>query len=109
MSKIDDVKEHVEKGKAKLVPGLVQEALDEGAAAPDILNAMVSAMEVVGDKFSANEIFVPEMLMAAKAMAKGLKSSSLSFLPTVLAPPMSPVSSVRFREICTISAKILSA
>jgi methanogenic corrinoid protein MtbC1 len=34
---------------------------------------MVSAMEIVGDRFSANEIFVPEMLMAAKAMAKGVE------------------------------------
>ena len=72
MSKIDDVKANVEKGKTKIVPGLVQEALDEGGNPVEILDAMVSAMGIVGDKFSANEIFVPEMLMAAKAMAKGV-------------------------------------
>jgi methanogenic corrinoid protein MtbC1 len=73
MSKIEEVKANVEKGKTKLVPGLVQEALDEGNSATDILQAMVDGMSVVGDKFSAGEIFVPEMLIAAKAMSKGVE------------------------------------
>jgi methanogenic corrinoid protein MtbC1 len=73
MSKIQEVKAHVEKGKTKIVPGLVQEALDAGDAATDILQAMVDAMGVVGDKFSAGEIFVPEMLIAAKAMKLGVE------------------------------------
>ena len=73
MSKIAEVKSMVEAGKAKLVPGLVQEALDEGNAASDILTGMIDSMGVVGDKFSAGELFVPEMLMAAKAMSKGVE------------------------------------
>jgi len=73
MSKIDDVRTNVENGKTKLVPGLVQEALDAGNSALDILQAMVDGMGVVGDKFSAGEIFVPEMLIAAKAMSKGVE------------------------------------
>lgn len=72
MTKIAEVKAKVEAGKAKLVPGIVQEALDEGNAAGDILQAMIDSMGVVGDKFSAGEVFVPEMLMAAKAMSKGV-------------------------------------
>jgi methanogenic corrinoid protein MtbC1 len=72
MSKIEEVKAKVEAGKSKLVPGLVQEALDAGDKPADILQAMVDSMSVVGDKFSAGEIFVPEMLIAAKAMAKGV-------------------------------------
>lgn len=87
MSLIDDVKTNVEKGKAKLVPDLVQKALDEGTKAGDILNVMVSGMEVVGDRFSSGQIFVPEMLMAAKAMAKGVE---------VLKPYMSGDSSTSF-------------
>jgi methanogenic corrinoid protein MtbC1 len=59
-------------GKTKLVAGVVQEALDGGAAPMDILEAMTMAMDVVGDKFSKGEIFVPEMLIAAKAMSKGV-------------------------------------
>ncbi|MPW26179.1 cobalamin-binding protein [Alkalibaculum sp. M08DMB] len=73
MSKIAEVKAKVEAGKTKLVPGLVQEALDQGNAAEDILQAMVDSMGVVGDKFSTGEIFVPEMLIAAKAMSKGVE------------------------------------
>lgn len=72
MSTIAEVKAMVEAGKAKLVPGLVQEALDAGNAAGDILAGMIDSMGVVGDKFSAGELFVPEMLMAAKAMSKGV-------------------------------------
>lgn len=72
MAKIDEVREKVETGKTKLVAGLVQEALDEGSKPADILNAMVSAMGIVGDKFSSGQIFVPEMLIAAKAMTKGV-------------------------------------
>lgn len=72
MPKIEEVKALVEAGKAKLVPALVQEALDEGNSAKNILQAMVDSMRVIGDKFSAGEIFVPEMLMSAKAMSKGV-------------------------------------
>ena len=73
MSKIEDVRANVEIGKTKLVPILVQEALDEGSSAGEILQAMVDGMGVVGDKFSTGEIFVPEMLIAAKAMSKGVE------------------------------------
>lgn len=73
MSKIEEVRVNVEIGKTKLVPGLVQEALDEGNSAMDILQVMVDGMGVVGDKFSTGEIFVPEMLIAAKAMSKGVE------------------------------------
>jgi len=72
MSKIQEVKENVEIGKTKLIPGLVQEALDEGNTPGEILQAMVDSMSVVGEKFSSGEIFVPEMLIAAKAMSKGV-------------------------------------
>ena len=73
MSKIAELSHAVEIGKAKLVPGLVQEALDEGNAPIDVLNSMIDAMAVVGEKFKKNEIFVPEMLIAAKAMKKGVE------------------------------------
>ena len=73
MSKIEELNHAVEIGKAKLVPGLVQECLDEGIAPIDILNkGMIDAMSAVGDKFKRNEIFVREMLLAAKAMEKGI-------------------------------------
>ena len=73
MAKIDELKVAVEKGKAKLVPGLVQAALDEGTAPADALNAMIDSMGVVGENFKNGTIFVPEMLIAAKAMKKGVE------------------------------------
>ncbi len=74
MSKIEELATAVGSGRAKIVPGLVQECLDEGDAPIDILNkGMIDAMAVVGEKFKNNEIFVPEMLVAAKAMKKGVE------------------------------------
>ena len=74
MSKLEEIASAVERGKAKLVPGLVEEALDEGIDPVEILNkGMIDAMSVVGEKFKNNEIFVPEMLVAARAMKKGVE------------------------------------
>lgn len=70
---IEKVNDLVTRGKAKLTPAAVQEALDEGCEATAILDTMISAMDVVGEKFKNNEIFVPEMLIAAKAMKKGVE------------------------------------
>ena len=73
MSKIEEVKQLVIKGKAKLIAAATQEALDQGDKAEDLLAAMISAMDVVGEQFKNNEIFVPEMLVAARAMKKGVE------------------------------------
>ena len=73
MAKIDEVKTLVEKGKTKFISDVVQAAIDEGNSADEILDGMVSAMGVVGDKFSSGAIFVPEMLIAAKTMSKGVE------------------------------------
>ena len=71
---IEKVYDLVSRGKAKLVPAAVQEALDAGFDAGEILSKMIAAMDVVGEKFKTGEIFVPEMLIAAKAMKKGVET-----------------------------------
>jgi len=74
MSKIQEIAALVESGKVKLIEGLVQEALDAGEDPNAILNeGMIAAMGNVGAKFQANEIFVPEMLVSAKTMKKGVE------------------------------------
>jgi corrinoid protein of di/trimethylamine methyltransferase len=74
MSKIQEIATAIESGKVKLIEGLVQEALDAGEDPSAILNeGMIGAMGNVGAKFQANEIFVPEMLVAAKTMKKGVE------------------------------------
>ena len=70
---LQNVNDLITRGKAKLVPGAVQETLDEGIEATEILSTMIAAMDVVGEKFKNNEIFVPEMLISAKAMKKGVE------------------------------------
>ena len=73
MMKIDEISQAVEKGKKKIIAGLVQEALDEGCDAMDILNiGMIGAMDKVGENFKNGDIYVPEMLIAAKTMKKGV-------------------------------------
>ena len=69
---IENVKQAILTGKLKKIEGIVQETLDEGVSAGDILNAMIATMDDVGDKFQRNEIFVPEMLVAALTMKKGV-------------------------------------
>ena len=70
---IEKVYDLVVRGKAKLVPAAVQEALDEGCEASALLDTMIAAMDVVGENFKNGEIFVPEMLISAKAMKKGVE------------------------------------
>ena len=61
-------------GKAKDVKALVQQAIDEGVPAHEILEkGLVDGMNVIGEKFKNNEVFVPEVLVAARAMNMGAK------------------------------------
>lgn len=74
MAGIQEVYALVEKGKAKVIANAVQEALDAGCDSTEILNdGMIKAMDAVGEKFKNGEIFVPEMLVAARAMKKGVE------------------------------------
>ncbi len=70
---LEELAAKVAAGRVKMVPGLVHDALDAGEAPLDVLNTMIGAMDVVGERFKNNEIFVPEMLVAAKAMKKGVE------------------------------------
>jgi corrinoid protein of di/trimethylamine methyltransferase len=72
MSIIKDISEAMQAGKSKLVKQLVPQALEEGIPAQMILEeALLAGMDIVGRKFRANEVFVPEVLVAARAMNAG--------------------------------------
>jgi corrinoid protein of di/trimethylamine methyltransferase len=74
MSKIVEISKAIEFGKKKIVRNLVEEALAEGLKPIDILNqGMIDAMALVGEKFKVGEIYVPEMLVAARAMKEGVE------------------------------------
>jgi 5-methyltetrahydrofolate--homocysteine methyltransferase len=67
------IREGVIDGNRELVVSNIQSALDEGVAAQEILNeGLISAMNEVGRLFEEGEFFVPEMLIAARAMQAGL-------------------------------------
>ena len=65
----DLISEKIQKGKVKEVRVLVQDAIDAGCPAQDILEkGLMQGMNIVGEKFKNNEVFVPEVLVAARAM-----------------------------------------
>ncbi len=72
MSILSEISENLQKGKAKIVKELIKQAIDEGIPAQDILEqGLLAGMDVVGEKFKKNEVFVPEVLVAARAMNMG--------------------------------------
>ena len=73
MSILNEISENLQKGKAKIVKELVQQAIDEGIPAKEILSdGLLSGMDIIGEKFKNNEDFVPEVLVAARAMNMGM-------------------------------------
>jgi 5-methyltetrahydrofolate--homocysteine methyltransferase len=74
VSVLENLKENVIAGNESKVLEYTQKALDEGIDLEKILNdGFIPGMDVVGSKFQANEIYVPEMLISAKAMKAGMK------------------------------------
>lgn len=72
MSTLNELSEALQKGRAKLVQELVPRALEEGVAPRAILEeGLLSGMSAVGEKFKSGAMFVPQVLMAAKAMNAG--------------------------------------
>ena len=70
---LEEIKKTVIAGKHKEIEALVQKAIQEKADLDDLINrALIAAMDVVGDRFAKSEIFVPEMLVSAVSMKKGL-------------------------------------
>ncbi len=73
MSTISEISEFLQKGRSKNVKALVEQALEEGEDPKVILNdGLLSGMSIIGEKFKNNEVFVPEVLVAARAMNAGL-------------------------------------
>jgi 5-methyltetrahydrofolate--homocysteine methyltransferase len=72
MPDMQELGEAIKTGNRDKATALTQEAIDEKVPAREILDTMVGAMDVVGQRFQSNEIFVPEMLIAARAMKEAL-------------------------------------
>lgn len=73
MARNEELFNAIVKGKRKEVAVIVQAAVDSGVNVAEILmGSMIPAMREIGDRFSRNEVYVPEMLIAARAMQAGL-------------------------------------
>jgi len=69
---IEQIQEALIKGRAPVVAELVSQALREGVAASVILDdGLCRSMGIIGERFKKNEIFVPQVLLAARAMKQG--------------------------------------
>ncbi|MBQ8732218.1 MAG: corrinoid protein [Oscillospiraceae bacterium] len=100
MARFEEMSLLLQKGKAKDLAAMVQEALANGTPAKDILNeSLVVGMGAVGERFKKNEVFVPEVLIAARAM-----NMALNVLKPALAE--SGVEPVGTALICTVKGDL---
>lgn len=74
MADLKAIADNVIKGQAPKVKELVQKAIDEKVAVKDILEqGLIAGMGYIGEKFKKNEVYVPEVLIAARAMKAGME------------------------------------
>jgi 5-methyltetrahydrofolate--homocysteine methyltransferase len=74
MEVLEKISEELQSGNYRVVPKLVQDALDAKIPPSKILSdGLVAGMDVVGDKFRRDELFMPEVLISAKAMQAGME------------------------------------
>ncbi|MCD8356927.1 MAG: corrinoid protein [Clostridia bacterium] len=70
---LNEISEWLQKGRAPKVKAAVSKALEEGIPASTILQeGLLAGMDIIGQKFKNNEVFVPEVLVAARAMNRGV-------------------------------------
>ena len=74
MKILEEMADEVQKGNSDSVEVLVERALAQDMSAEEILNGgLVEGMNTVSEKFKNNEIFIPEVLISARAMSSGLE------------------------------------
>ena len=97
MSILNEISENLQKGKAKIVRELVGQAVDQGIPAAEILEkGLMAGMDVVGEKFKNNQVYVPEVLVAARAMNMGVE---------LLKPLMAEGEKVSVGKVCIGTVK----
>ncbi|MDR1950583.1 MAG: corrinoid protein [Spirochaetaceae bacterium] len=96
----NEISELLQKGKAKDIVVAVQKALDAGAAAQDILEkGLIAGMNIIGGKFKRGEVFVPEVLIAARAM----NNASATLKPALIKAGVEPAGKA---IICTVKGDL---
>ncbi|MDR2096536.1 MAG: corrinoid protein [Treponema sp.] len=96
----NEISELLQRGKAKDIVVAVQKALDAGAPPSDILEkGLISGMGIIGGKFKRGEVFVPEVLVAARAM----NHASAALKPALTQAGVEPVGQA---IICTVKGDL---
>ena len=91
MSVLEQISENLIKGKAKDVKDLVAQAIAEKITPADILNkGLLTGMSIIGERFKKNEVYVPEVLIAARAMKMGMEQLK----PLLVAAGVEPIGTV---------------
>jgi 5-methyltetrahydrofolate--homocysteine methyltransferase len=99
-SNFDEISRLLQGGKAKEIVVAVQKALDAGAPASDILEkGLIAGMNIIGGKFKRNEVFVPEVLVAARAM----NHASAALKPALIQAGVEPAGKA---IICTVKGDL---
>lgn len=94
---LEEIAIKVQVGRAKIVKELVQQAIDEGFPAQQILEeGLLAGLNVIGIKFKNNEVFVPEVLVAARAMNQGI---------SILKPYLAESGSAASGKVCLGTVK----
>lgn len=100
MARFDEISTLLQRGKAKDLAALVTEELAAGVAPKDILTqGLIVGMGIIGEKFKNNEVFVPEVLIAARAM-----NAALAVLKPALAE--TGVEPIGTAVICTVKGDL---
>ena len=75
MAILEEISMYLQQGRAKNVKKLVEQALEEGLSPQNILEeGLMDGMNIIGQKFKDNEVFVPEVLVSARAMNMGMEA-----------------------------------
>lgn len=100
MDRFEEMSLLLQKGKAKELVAIVQEELSLGTSPKDVLEkSLIAGMSVIGEKFKSNEIFVPEVLIAARAM-----NMTLAILrPLLVNAGVEPIGTA---VICTVKGDV---
>ncbi len=100
MARFEEMSALLQKGKAKDLVSIVEEELSNGTSAKDILEkSLIDGMSVIGERFKNNEIFVPEVLIAARAMNMTLKV----LRPALLDSGVEPIGTA---ILCTVKGDV---
>ena len=87
MSVLEELSAQLQAGKAADVKTLTEQALNDGVSPADVLNeGLLSGMNIIGKKFKANEVYVPEVLIAARAMKAGMEILQPKLVETGVKP-----------------------